>query len=149
MLEMSEKTKFRIKVGDTEIEFEGSEEKALSLYEAAFKWASSEPPTSKATPDVVEKEKSKIIQKDPEEKRGGSRTSSISPVIDKLIEEGFMLHPNTRKLDDLIEELGNRGYPSKGTGIRRTVNSKLTRLRKKGTVKAIKDGNDWVFWTEA
>lgn len=83
---MSERiARYRIRKGDTEIEFEGDPTEVNARYEKAFEWVKASPASPQSQPEVKPPEERKK-----EEKRGGSRSSVISPAIDKLIEEGWL-----------------------------------------------------------
>ena len=82
---MSEdRSRFRIKKGDVEIEYEGKSTDVSSRYKEAFEWIKT---LTLTTPKLLIKEEPK--EKEPKKKRGGPRTGVISPAIDELIKEGF------------------------------------------------------------
>lgn len=99
-----EKSRFKIKRGDIEIEFEGNPKEVNAKYEEAFEWVKTTPvttPTPSETKPPEEKKK--------EEKRGGARSNVVSRAIDTLIEEGYF--DEFRKIPDVIEELKRRTIP--------------------------------------
>jgi hypothetical protein len=84
---------FRIRSGDTEIEFEGSPDEVSSKYEEAFNWLKQSPPVPhpRVKKRVAKPKASKLPSGEPkEDKRGGARSRVISPALDKLIEDGFL-----------------------------------------------------------
>jgi hypothetical protein len=135
---MSEnKSHFRIKKGDTEIEFEGTSSEVTSKFEEIIEWI-------KATP-------SELAGKKPEkngepkgqakaEKRGGARTSVISPAIDELAKDGFLSEFKT--VSEVLEELRRKNVPVSDS---RPVNLALNRRVPK-TLDRIKDNQGrWVY----
>ncbi|MCJ7573554.1 hypothetical protein MUO93_04745 [Candidatus Bathyarchaeota archaeon] len=85
---MSEnKSRFKIKKGDIEIEYEGDSGEVTSKFSEIFEWVKTAPMSSVSKePELTSKpgKEGKIV------KRGGLRTSVISPAIDTLIKEGFL-----------------------------------------------------------
>jgi len=143
---MSEQAKFRIKVGDTEIELEGPEGKILPLYNKAFEWASSVYPSSA---EAIQPERKKEEEEEVKiSKRGGKRKAKWSPVIDDLIKEGFFKLPNRKTVSDILKEFENRGLPHTGKGVRVAIIMVCRRRIRKGSLSGTKEDGKWSFWTE-
>jgi hypothetical protein len=86
-------SRFRIRSGDIEIEFEGSAEEVSSKFKEAFDWLKQSPPVPqpRGKTKVAKPKASKLPSGEPKEsKRGGARSKVISPALDKLIEDGFL-----------------------------------------------------------
>lgn len=100
------------------------------------------------TPLESLREESKLATKTLRKKwkeRGGA-PSVWAPTIDSLIRDGFFKLPNKRTREDVIKAFEARGISTKGnTGIIATT---LTRRVKKGKLKAAKELDGWVYWTE-
>ena len=77
--------------------------------------------------------------------RGGA-PSVWAPTIDTLIKDGFFNLPNKRTRKDIVKAFEARGISTKdNTSIIATT---LTRRVKKGKLKAAKDPDGWIYWTE-
>lgn len=136
---MSEgKSRFKIKKGDVEIEFEGDPKEVSEKYQHVFEWIKSLPIV---TPEVrpVEEERK-------EEKRGGPRRAIWSPAISELIGEGFFALPNKRGTRDVMKGLHDKGLPV--TGKEAQIVTALKRKLRKGELKGTKVEKEWYFWTE-
>jgi hypothetical protein len=86
-------SRFKIRSGDIEIEFEGTPEEVSSKYKEAFDWLKQSPPRpqSRAIRRVAKTKTAELPGGEPKEvKRGGARSRVISPALDKLIEDGFL-----------------------------------------------------------
>jgi len=128
---MSEKkSRFRIRKGDLEIEYEGNPAEVSERYREAFEWiktATIAPPKGKPfRMERKEKEEKK------EEKRGGRRTAVISPAIDKLVEEGFF--DDFKNSTQVLEELRRKTVPVSSVmpvamALNRRVPKKLDRIK--------------------
>jgi len=121
------KSRFRIKKGDIEIEFEGIAKEVNPRYEEAFEWIKTATVFTSAPPGTKLPE-----EKKKEEKRGGARSNVVSREIDKLIEEGWF--DEFRKIPDAIEELKRRTVPGANydtvlAALNRRVPEKLDRVR--------------------
>lgn len=130
------KSRFRIKKGDIEIEFEGDPKEVSIKYKEAFEWMKSFPITP-----VEVKPSRKKKEEEKEERRGGVRSGVISPEIDRLIEEGWF--SEFRKIPDVMKELTRRAVP----GVKlETVANSLNRRVKSGKLNRIKDADDrWTY----
>lgn len=134
------KSRFRIKNGEIEIEYEGPLKDVNERYEGVLDWVISR---RKKPPSIIgeaEKEGKKV------EKRGGPRKAIYPPEIQRLKEENFF---GTKKtLDDIIKELESRGVPTRNK--RAAIRNALIRdIRKKDSkLKATKEDNTWVFWVD-
>lgn len=139
---MSEgKSRFRIKNGEIEIEYEGSSRDVNERFSEVFEWVRSVPRKRIEKKKVEEK-----IEEKKEEKRGGPRKSIYPSEIQRLKEENFF---GTKKsLDDVIKELESRGMPTRGK--RSAIRNALIRdTRKKDSrLKGTKEDNVWVFWVD-
>ena len=79
-------------------------------------------------------------------KEHGGAPSIWAPTIDRLIKNGFFQLPNKRTRDDVVKAFEARGISTKGyTGV---IGTTLTRRVRKGKLKAVKELNGWVYWTE-
>lgn len=140
---MSEaKSRFKIRNGDIELEYEGPVEDVRARYKEAFDWL-------KTTSSEVVGKKPEHVSKEnqTDEKRKGTRGPEIwSPAIDDLIKEGFFRLPNRRQNPDVVKALADKALPVKGKAdvIRQT----LTRKVKKGDLKGTRGSEGWSFWTE-
>lgn len=135
---MTEKTKFRIKFGEIEIEMEGEKEIVLPHYENAFEWISKkgferphekEPIKSDATAKSSDKKESK---------RGGPSKAKWSPLLDELIKEGFFDLPNQRTVEDILKEIEKKGIPL-GETARTGITVALPRKVRKTELERAKD----------
>ncbi|UCE95449.1 MAG: DUF362 domain-containing protein [Candidatus Bathyarchaeota archaeon] len=78
-------------------------------------------------------------------KRGGA-PSIWAPTIDNLIKEGFFQLPHKRTRDEVVKAFESKGISTKG--YRGVISTTLTRREKTGKLKAVKESNGWVYWTE-
>jgi len=139
---MSEnRSRFRMKKGDIEIEYEGESAEVTARYQEAFEWIKTVavPPPKPAPP----KEKEKVKEKEPEkkpDKRGGLRTAVVSKEIDKLSEEGWL--DDFKKVEEVRAELERRAVRG---AYRRAVDTVLRRRVGK-TLERVKDTDrKWVY----
>jgi hypothetical protein len=138
---MSEiKSRFKIRNGEIEIEYEGLVKDVNERYQEALDWL-------KSLPKVMEEKKIRPEKQDEEKegKRGGARKSIFSPKVDELINEGFLKLPNKRKVEDVAKALQERGLPVSGKE-EAILNALKRRLGK--NLKGTKTGDEWYFWTE-
>lgn len=135
------KSRFKIKNGEIEIEYEGLVKDVNERYKEALEWLKSISKTVEGK--KIKHEKEGEVEK--EEKRGGARKSLYSPKIDELISEGFFKLPDKKKRDDVMKALQEKGLPV--TGKEKVILNALKRRLGK-TLKGTKIGDDWVFWTE-
>lgn len=128
---MSEdRSRFRIKKGDIEIEYEGKSTEVTTRYEEAFEWIKAV--TITPSRERPSKEEKKAKEKKAGEKRGGTRTGVIAPGIDKLIEEGFF--DNFKNSTEVLGELRRKTVPVSHVtpvivALNRRVSKKLDRIR--------------------
>jgi len=134
-----EKSRFRIKKGETEIEYEGQSKEVNERYREAFEWLKS------LRPEDTEEKQSEEKGTGLEEKRGGARKELFSPKIDELIKGNYFKLPDKRKVSDVMKTLMEKGLPTSGKD-EAVLNSLKRRLGK--TLKGTKEGKEWVFWTE-
>ena len=79
-------------------------------------------------------------------KQRGGAPSIWAPTIDRLIENDFFKLPNKRTRKDVMKAFEAKGISTKGnTGVIATT---LTRRVRKGKLKAAKDPDGWIYWTE-
>jgi len=137
---MSEvKSRFKIKKGEIEIEYEGLADDVNERYKEAFNWLKSSPYKEE------EKGKEQVVKE--EEKRKGTRGPKIwSPAIDTLIQEGFFKLPNKRMARDVVKALADRALPVAGK--KTQILTALKRKVRKGILKGTKGPKGWTFWTE-
>lgn len=135
---MSEdRSRFKIKKGDVEVEYEGKASDVDKRYEEAFTWVSS----AAATPPPVTPEGQKAgIDLGKMDRRGGARSNVISKAVDKLVEEHWI--GNSKKTPDIIAELQRKAVPGV---VEMTVRNALNRRVGK-TLDRIKDNDgQWVY----
>jgi hypothetical protein len=133
---MSEtKSRFRMKKGDIEIEYEALPAEVSSKFKEIFEWLKETTASApKAKDEVTVTEETSIETKagQKQHKRGGARSSVVSSAIDILISEGFL---DTFKSSSLImEELKRKTIPVSGiavvqTSLNRKVPKKLDRIK--------------------
>ena len=138
---MSEaKSRFKVKNGEIEIEYEGLVKDVNERYGEALEWLKSVP---RSKGDRKEEE----IREEEKEKKRGTRGPEIwSPAIDSLIQEGFFKLPNKRTNKDVIKALEDKARPVKGKT--HIVLTTLTRKVRRGDLKGTKSSEGWNFWTE-
>jgi hypothetical protein len=136
---MSEvKSRFKIKKGEIEIEYEGLAEDVNERYKEAFDWLKSFPS------EEGETRAGKMVI---EEKRKGTRGPEIwSPAIDTLIQDGFFKLPNKRTPKEVIKALADKALPV--TGKDAQILTALKRKVRKGDLKGTKGPEGWTFWNE-
>jgi Uncharacterized conserved protein len=79
-------------------------------------------------------------------KERGGAPSTWAPTIDSLIEDGFFQLPNKRTRKEVVKAFEARGILTKGNI--RMIATTLTRRVRKGKLKATKEIDEWVYWTE-
>jgi uncharacterized protein YajQ (UPF0234 family) len=138
---MSEaKSRFRIKNGEIEIEYEGLVKDTNDRYKEALDWVKSAPRRG-GTVKVEE------TGKEPEERKKGTRGPEIwSPAIDNLINEGYFKLPNKRDNKAVMKALEDKALPVKGKA--KIILQTLMRKVRKGDLKGTHTTEGWVFWTE-
>lgn len=145
IMEEKSKANFKVKVGEKEISLEGSEEKIFEYYEKAFNWATSTSEPVKTT-NLADGEQ-EVEKPQKEDKRGGKRTATLSPVLDEIINSNFMKIPQKKDMDQILSEFKNKGYPSTGKKVRDTVRTALNYRLKSGKIKGTEEDGKWVYWT--
>jgi uncharacterized protein YajQ (UPF0234 family) len=140
---MSEaKSRFKIKNGEVEIEYEGLVSDVNERYGEALDWLKSIPRR-----EGEKKKAEKTEKKEGEEKKRGTRGPEIwSPAIDSLIQEGFFKSPNNRDNKAVIKALKDKALPVKGKA--RIILQTLTRKVRRGDLKGTRGPEGWTFWTE-
>jgi hypothetical protein len=140
-------SRFRIRSGDTEIEFEGSAEEVSSRYKEAFDWLKTVP--AKPSEEKVKNEhkpdsKTKAGEEQKQGKadsRGGARSAVISPAIDELIKEGFL--DSWKTAEEVITELRRKGTPVSSTD---AVDEALKRRVRAGSMDRTKnEQGKWLY----
>jgi hypothetical protein len=135
---MSEvKSRFKIRNGEIEIEYEGLVKDVNERYKEALEWLKS----------ISRKEVEGRKEEEVEEKKKGTRGPEIwSPAIDSLIQEGFFKLPKKRAKKDVMTALEDKALPVKGkAGI---ILVTLTRKVRRGDLKGTKGPEGWTFWSE-
>jgi hypothetical protein len=132
MIVMSEnRSRFKMKKGDIEIEYEGNAQDVNTKYTEAFGWIKQVvPPAPPKEPEPGTERKEKAGEKP--SGHGGVRSNVVSKEIDKLIEEGWIDKP--KKPDDVTAELVRRAVPGAKTktieeALKRRVPKKLDRIK--------------------
>jgi len=120
-------SRFRIKKGDIEIEYEGKPTEVSLRYKEAFEWIRT---LTLTTPKPLIRQDQK--GKEPKKKRGGPRTGVRSPAIDGLIKEGFF--DDWKNSTQVLEELKRKNVPVSGlqpviTALNRKVPKRLERIK--------------------
>jgi hypothetical protein len=136
---MSEnRSRFKIKKGDIEVEYEGNREEVAKRYADAFAWVSL---TSPISPPHVPSGKSTAGEPSKPSKRGGVRSNVISRAIDGLIGEHWM--GTSKKVTAIVEELKRRGVK----GVDENNANEALKRRVGKTVDRIKDKSDgkWIY----
>ena len=139
---MSEdRSRFKIRNEEIEIEYEGSPKDVNERYDKAFEWISSVPREGKRKKGEKKEEEKK------EEKKKGTRGPAIwSPAINTLIEEGYFKLPNRRTRAEVEKALEDKALPASGK--KSQILIALTRKVRRGDLKGTKGPEGWVFWTE-
>jgi hypothetical protein len=131
---MSEdRSHFRIKRGDTEIEYSGTPKDVDLKYKEAFNWV-------KATTTTIEPPK-----KPPEGKqkdmgksgRGGRRSPIVSKAVDQLISEGYL--DKAKTTSEVLTELQRKAVP--GVSVF-NVSEALKRKARQGALDRIKGAGE-------
>jgi predicted AlkP superfamily phosphohydrolase/phosphomutase len=131
-----ERSRFKIKKGDVEVEYEGKSSDVDKRYEEAFIWVSSAATTSPLVPQEGQKAGMDLGKMD---RRGGVRSNVVSKAVDKLIEEHWI---KSKKIPDIVVELQRRAVPGV---VEKTVRNALNRRVGK-TLDRIKDNDgQWVY----
>lgn len=146
---MSERSRFRIKNGEIEIEYEGPVKEAKERYENAFKWLTSRPGKPRIKEGETGKKTGTAEEAKKKDKRGGKRRTLYSPKITELIEEGFFKE-GRKSLDEVLEGLVPKNVPTKGRNARSSIlNNLKRRIAGKGsTLRGAPEENVWYFWVD-
>jgi len=139
---MSEgKSRFRVRNGEIEIEYEGLVKDVNERYKEALNWLKSIPHKE------GEEKKEEKKEEDREEKKKGTRGPEIwSPAIEGLIQEGFFKLPNKKTKKDVMKALEDKALPVKGKAA--IILTTITRKVRRGDLKGTKGPEGWTFWTE-
>ena len=141
---MSEtKSRFKMKKGDIEIEYEGVSEEVSSKFTEIFDWLKSEPvihtqtkPNNNVTDPPQAIKQQNQVQK--QGKGGGSRSAVVAPALNEILNDGFL--NDFKSLDQILEELKRRAVPSNLKSVRSAIVRKVPK-----TVDRVKDGDTWVY----
>lgn len=133
---MSEnRSHFRIKKGEIEIEYDGKSDEVTSKFSEIFDWI-------KTAPTILPPSREPTFQEPGKEKakKGGPRTGVISPAIDDLIKEGFL--SDFKNTSEVLEELRRKTVPvSDVTPVINALNRKVPKV-----LERIKDKEGrWVY----
>jgi len=132
-----ERSRFKIKKGDVEVEYEGKSSDVDKRYEEAFIWVSSAATTS---PPVLQEGQKAGMDLGKTDRRGGARSNVVSKAVDKLIEEHWI--GKSKKIPDIVAELQRRAVP--GVVEINVYNALNRRVGK--TLDRIKDNDgQWVY----
>ena len=132
MIKMSEnRSHFRIKKGEIEIEYSGKPEEVNERYKEALGWI--ERSIATPTPIVGKPAGNKSKEPGAGSGRGGQRSPIVSKGIDKIISEGFL--DKAKTTSEVLEELGRKAVP--GITIF-NVSEALKRKSRKGTLDRIR-----------
>jgi hypothetical protein len=135
------KNRFRVRNGETEIEYEGPLKEVNARYEKALEWIASRQHIGTTT--TTKKEESGDQEKD---KRGGVRKAIYPPLIEKMKKENFF--KPKKSLDEVIKKLEDWGAPTRGK--RTTIrNALIYDTHKEGSkLKSTKEEKTWFFWED-
>lgn len=129
--------RFRLRTGDTEIEYEG--EDSQEKFESSFAWIKSVPQTQSAPVKVKTQAGGGQI----DTKRGGQRSAVIGPAIDELIGSGWFKEHH--KVPDIVKELKSRGTPGVTN---ENVNVACMRRVKSKKLDTILEKDQRIFWAK-
>jgi len=137
------KSRFRIRNGEIEIEYEGPLREVNLRYESAFEWL-----TSTRAKKIGKREEKKAEEKGKKEKRGGARRPIYGSKIEELIAEGFF--EKRKSLDDVTKGLVPKNVPTRGFGARNAIIGNLRRkiAKKDAKLKGAKEEGTWYFWVD-
>ena len=134
-----ERSHFKMKKGDIEIEYEGVSSEVSSKFSEIFEWLKTAPITP-LPPKPAEGIPPEPVEEERQERRGGARSAVISPEIDKLMEEGFL--DAFKNANQVYEELKRKAVPVSG------LNAVVEALKRRvpETLDRIKDDKGkWVY----
>jgi hypothetical protein len=133
-----ERSHFKIKRGDIEIEYEGASSDVSSKFSEIFEWLKTAPvPTFPTKPEGVTPIPA---EEERQERRGGARSAVVSPAIDELVKEGFL--DAFKNVNQVYDELKRKVIPVSSVD---TVVNALNR-RVPETLDRIKDDQGrWVY----
>lgn len=136
------KSRFRIRNGEIEIEYEGPLKDVNEHYEDAFEWL-----TTRQT-KRREKQKEKVEEEEGKKKgkRGGARKPIYPPEIQRLKDDNFF--ETKKSLDEVVKAFESRGVPTRGKRV--AIRNALVRdtRKKDSSLKATKEDDTWVFWVD-
>lgn len=130
-----ERSRFKIKKGDVEVEYEGKSSDVDKRYEEALTWVKSALTTSPVSQG--QKAEMDLAKTD---RRGGARSNVVSRAVDNLIEEHWI--GKSKKIPDVVAELRRRAVPGV---VKKNAYDALNRRVGK-TLDRIKDNDgQWVY----
>jgi hypothetical protein len=134
-----ERSYFKMKKGDIEIEYEGTSSEVSSKFSEIFEWLKTAPVTP-LPPKPREGVLPKPVEDERRERRGGARSAVISPAIDGLVEEGFL--DAFKNANQVYEELKRKTVPV--SGVEPVIGALNRRIPE--TLDRIKDDQGrWVY----
>jgi hypothetical protein len=141
---MSEdKSHFKIKKGDIEIEYSGNAKDANSRYKEAFDWVKTATVAALIPPEKTPTPKPKEIGGKPG--RGGLRSNVVSKAIDGLVSGGWLDKAKTPS--EVLKELERKAVP--GVTID-NVSEALKRRARSGVLDRIKGtGKEYTYMKKA
>jgi hypothetical protein len=134
-----ERSHFKIKKGDIEIEYSGMPKDVDSKYKEAFNWVKSATVTTSAPPKAPPTGRPKELGKTG---RGGRRSPIVSRAIDQVISDGFLNESKTES--EVYTELERRAV----RGITKlNVSQALERRARSGILDRIKGSGEEYNYT--
>jgi hypothetical protein len=125
------KSRFILKKGDIEIEYEGQSEEVKNKFNQVFEWLKGAPASTPSPQDQTNQRKGTASQEKKNDGRGGARSKVISPEIDKLISGGFL--NSFKTVDEVLAELKRKtviaGFHSVTEALKRRVPETLDRIQ--------------------
>jgi hypothetical protein len=131
------KNRFRVKNGETEIEYEGPLNEVNKRYDKALEWLTSQPTKETTTRKKVSSGAEK------EDKRGGVRKAIYPPEIEKLKKANFF--KPKKSLDEVIKKFESMVVPTRGKRNAILVALKADTRKKGSTLKGTKEDDTWYF----
>jgi hypothetical protein len=135
---------FRIKYGETEIEFEGSAEEVSAKFKESFEWLKSMPMKPPVKGEQKGGKLESIVAGEQKQGkgsgRGGARSAVVGPAMDELIKEGFF--DDFKGLDQVTEELKRKKVP---IGSAQTVDAALGRRVPRVLDRIKNEKGNWVY----
>jgi len=134
-----EKSRFKIKKGEIEIEYEGKSTEVNARYAEALEWIKGTSVTPTKNAPLKEKAEGKGSE-EKSDKRGGVRSNIVSRAIDDLVTQDWFDTP--RKVSDVVTELKRRAVPGAKFN---TINESLKRRVPKALDRIQDADNKWTY----